>query len=166
MKRQPQKALGKNIWKDGGVEGRALTPSCKSTSITTNCWATINGKMLEPTKKDTLHPKTKERLQRDGRQGSSAIESNPIPARWASHKLLNNYTTEVLPLEWGSEPRIRLPSLEVQQWEEDSPESPALKASGIDCRTSTRLEEAETPLLEGTHSLVCTRTQGKKAVTP
>ena len=22
---------------DGGVEGRALTPSCKSTGITTNC---------------------------------------------------------------------------------------------------------------------------------
>ena len=45
----------------GRVEGRALTPSRESTGITTNCWTIINRKTLELTKKDTLHPKTKEK---------------------------------------------------------------------------------------------------------
>ena len=48
---------------DGGVEGRALTPSCKSTRITTNCWTIIDRKALELTKKDTPHAKTKEKPQ-------------------------------------------------------------------------------------------------------
>ena len=48
---------------DGGVEGRALTPSCKNTRITTNCWTIIDRKTLEHTKKDTPHPKTKEKPQ-------------------------------------------------------------------------------------------------------
>ena len=55
--------------------------------------------MLEPTKKDTLHPKTKKKLQRDGRWGAITIKSNLIHARWATHKLENNYITEVLPQE-------------------------------------------------------------------
>ena len=36
---------------DGGVEGRALTPSCKNTRITTSCWTIINRKTLELIKK-------------------------------------------------------------------------------------------------------------------
>ena len=35
---------------DGGVEGCALTPSCKNTRITTSCWTIINRKTLELTK--------------------------------------------------------------------------------------------------------------------
>ena len=50
-------------------------------------------------KKDTLHPKTKNKPQRDSRRGASAIKSKPIHARWATHKLENNYTTEVIPQE-------------------------------------------------------------------
>ena len=48
---------------DGGVEGRALTPSCENTRITTSCWTVIDRKTLELTKKDTPHPKTKEKPQ-------------------------------------------------------------------------------------------------------
>ena len=48
---------------DGGVEGHALTPSCENTRITTSCWTGIDRKTLELTKKDTPHPKTKEKPQ-------------------------------------------------------------------------------------------------------
>ena len=72
-----------------------------------------------------------------------------------THKLENNYTTEVRPLEWrfsaphqasqaggparGNSQRIRL-------W----------RLAGFDCRTLTGLGETETPLLEGTDKVVCT----------
>ena len=85
---------------DGGVEGCALTPYCENTRITTNCWTIINRKTLEHTKKDTLHPKTKEKPQWDGRRGAITIKPNPITAGWVTHKLENTYTTEVHPLEW------------------------------------------------------------------
>ena len=48
---------------DGRVEGCALTPSCENTRITTSCWTIIDRKTLEFTKKDTPHPKTKEKPQ-------------------------------------------------------------------------------------------------------
>ena len=35
---------------DGGVEGCALTPSCKNIRITTSCWTIIDRKTLELTK--------------------------------------------------------------------------------------------------------------------
>ena len=59
--------LNKRVYRalnqDGGVEGRALTPSCENTRITTSCWTIINRKTLERTKKDTPHPKTKEKAK-------------------------------------------------------------------------------------------------------
>ena len=51
------------INQDGGVEGRALTPSCESTRITTGCWTIIDRKTLELTKKDTPRPRTEEKPQ-------------------------------------------------------------------------------------------------------
>ena len=48
---------------DGGVEGCALTPFHENTRITTSCWTIIDRKTLELTKKDTPHPKTKEKPQ-------------------------------------------------------------------------------------------------------
>ena len=56
--------------------------------------------MPEPTKKGNLHPKTNKKLQQDGRRGVITIKSNPIHTGWATHKLEDNYTTEVLPQEW------------------------------------------------------------------
>ena len=82
------------------VEGRALTPSCESTRITTNCRTIISRKTLELTKKDTPHPKMKEKPQWNSMRGAITIISNPITAGWVTHKLENTYTTEVHPLEW------------------------------------------------------------------
>ena len=48
---------------DGGVEVRELTSSYKDTNTTTNCLTTIDQKVLEPTKKDILHRKTKKNQQ-------------------------------------------------------------------------------------------------------
>ena len=48
---------------DGGVEGRALTPSCESTRITAGCWTIIDRKTLDFTKEDTPRPRTEEKPQ-------------------------------------------------------------------------------------------------------
>ena len=92
--------VSERLVQDGGVEGHALTPSCESTGITTNCWTIINRRTLELTKKHTSLPKTKEKPQWDGRRGAITTKSNPITAGWATHKLENTYTTEFHPLEW------------------------------------------------------------------
>ena len=92
-----------NSWsnQDGGVEGHVLISSCNSTKITTTYWTAINRRTLEPTKlKDIPHPKTKEKPQQDGERGAIMIKSNPIPAVWATHKLENSNTKEVLSLLW------------------------------------------------------------------
>ena len=34
-------------------------------------------------------------------RGAITIKSSPMAAGWVTHKLENNYTTEVHPLEWG-----------------------------------------------------------------
>ena len=46
-----------------------------------------------PPKKDSPCPKTKKKLQRNGRRGAMMIKSNPIPIRWVTHKLYNNTKT-------------------------------------------------------------------------
>ena len=51
------------INQDGGIEGRALTPSCESTRITTGCWTIIDRKTLDFTKEDTPRPRTEEKPQ-------------------------------------------------------------------------------------------------------
>ena len=85
---------------DGGVERHAFTPSCENTRITTSCWTITDRKTLELTKKDTPHPKTKEKLQWDGRSGAIRVKSNPITGEWVTHRVANTYTTEAHPLEW------------------------------------------------------------------
>ena len=47
-------------------------------------------------KKDTPHPKTKMKLQKEGRRGTITIKLNPIPTGWVIHKLENKNTKEVL----------------------------------------------------------------------
>ena len=85
---------------DGGVEGCVLTPSCESNRITTNCWVIIDRKTLELTKKETQYPKTKEKPHWNCKRGAITIKSNPITAEWVTHKLENDYTTELHPMEW------------------------------------------------------------------
>ena len=116
---------------DGGVEGLALTPSCKNTRMTTNCWTIINRKTLELTKKDTPHPKTKEKPQWDGRRRAITVKSNSITAGWVTHRLENIYTTEVHPLEWRFWAPCQVSTLGVWQWQEEFLENQTLKPSGI-----------------------------------
>lgn len=71
------------------MEGRELTSLWKPQNH--NC-RTINRKTLEPTKKDT---KDKEKSTRQ-RRSTIMIKSNPISTGRATHKLENNYITEVL----------------------------------------------------------------------
>ena len=53
----------------------------------------------------------------------------------------------------SSEPQIRLPSLEVWQWEEEPP------------RNSTGLRERKAPLLEDAHKVLCIPAPRRKAMT-
>ena len=57
---------------------------------TGGCW--------NPPKKDNLSPKTKKKLQLDSRRGAITIKTNPILARWVTHRLENNNSEEMLTL--------------------------------------------------------------------
>ena len=140
---------------EGGVEGRALTPSCESTRITPNCWTLIDRKTLELAKKDTPHPKTKEKPQWDSRKGAITKKSYLITAGWVTHKLENTYTTEDHPLKVLS-PTSGFPTWESGNGRRNSQRISLWRLAVFDCRTSTGLGETETPLLEGTHKVVCT----------
>ena len=137
---------------DGGVEGHALTPSCESTRITTNCWTIIDRKTLELTKKYTPHPKTKEKPQWDGRRGAITIKSNPITAGWVTHKLDHRSPpTGVKVLS----PTSGFPTCGSGNGRRNSQRIRPWSLVGFYCRTSTGLGEKETPLLEGTQKVVC-----------
>ena len=55
--------------------------------------------MLQTIKRDTLHPETKKRPQKDGKRGAIMMKSNPVFPGWVTHKLENNYGAEVLTQE-------------------------------------------------------------------
>ena len=59
------------------------------------------------------------------------IKSNPIHARWATHKLEIIIPQKFSLRSESSEPHVRLPSLGVWQWEEETPENLALKVSRV-----------------------------------
>jgi len=54
----------------------------------------LTGGHWNPSKKkkknDSPHPKTKKKLQWNGRRGTIMIKSNPIPTGWVIHQLENN----------------------------------------------------------------------------
>ena len=145
-----------DLVQDGGVEGRTLTPSCESTGITTNWWTIIDRKTLELTKKDTPHPKTKEKPQWDGRKGHNhnKIKSHNCwvgDSQTGEHLYHRSPPIGVKVLSptsgfptWGSG-NGRRNSQRIRLW----------RLAGVDCRTSTGLGETETPFLEGTHKVVC-----------
>ena len=91
------------------------------------------GGHCNPPKKDTPRPKTKRKLQWDGRRGTITIKSNPIPTSWVTHKLENNNTKEVLPLLWRFwTPRQASQSQDpTKDWESVGLGNLVLKASGI-----------------------------------
>ena len=87
--------------------------------------------MLQTIKRDTLHPETKKRPQKDGKRGAIMIKSNPVFPGWVTHKLENNYTTDVLPRVESPELQARICSLWVWQQEEEPPGNLALKADKV-----------------------------------
>ena len=68
---------------DGGVEGHALIFSCEnSKKIATNHQTTIDRRMVDPTKKrfpkkDSSHPREKEKPQQDGWRGKIMFRIKP-----------------------------------------------------------------------------------------
>ena len=50
-----------------------------TTGVTTNCSTTLDKEMLEPTRKDTLHPRTKEKLCQDSESTATETKSLPYP---------------------------------------------------------------------------------------
>ena len=125
--------LPERIWDDlkGSIKSNQITPSCESTGITTNCWTISDRKTLELSKKDTPHPKTKEKLQGDGRRGAITIKSNPITTGWVTPNQRTLIPQKSTHWSEGSEPHVRLPNLGVQQWGEEFLENQTLKAGGI-----------------------------------
>ena len=55
----------RRLVQDDRVEGHVFIFSCENTKTVTSYWKTINRRTLEPMKKDTWHPRTKEKLQYD-----------------------------------------------------------------------------------------------------
>ena len=62
---------------DGGVEGRALIFSYENSKITTCCLTTNDRRMLAPPKKNTPHPRAKEKPQQEGRRDEIALRIKP-----------------------------------------------------------------------------------------
>ena len=114
-------------------------------------------------KKDTPCPKTKKKLQPDGRRGGITIKSNPIPAAWVTYNLENISPKEVLPL---------LRSFKTPH-QASQPGDPT-KGLGIPRKSDlegqwdliTRLPqdwEKQTPVLESTNKILCIpRHRGKE----
>ena len=67
---------------DGRVEGGALIFFCENSKTVTNCWTTIDRRMLDPTKKKDTHVQGQRRSPNKTVGGAeSLLESNPIPIR-------------------------------------------------------------------------------------
>ena len=60
-----------------GVEGHVFIFSCENSKITTHCWTTIDGRMLDPTKKGTPHPRAQEKPLQDGRRCEIPFRNKP-----------------------------------------------------------------------------------------
>ena len=149
------------MWvQDGGIEGRVLTPSCESPRITTSCWTIIDRKTLELTKKDTPQP--------NKRRSHSEMVGGAQSQYY--HKKIKSYNCWVGDSQTGKQLYHRSPPTGVEKvlssmsgfpiWgsgngRRNSQRIKLWRLAGFDCRTSTGLGETETPLLEGTHKIVC-----------
>ena len=111
-------------------------------------WLNIGG-CWNPTERDILYPKTKKKLQQDSRRDAITIKSNPVPSRWATQKLENNNTQEVLPLLWG----VWVPCQASQPGDPAKGLGSPWRPAWFDYMTSTGLGEIETQLLEGTNKI-------------
>ena len=119
--------------------------------------------MLNPPKKDTPHPETKEKPQQDRRRGTIMIKSNPKPTGLAAHKLENDNTKEVLPLLWKFwAPTSGFPAQGSGKGTGNTQGIRLWRPAGFDCRTSTGLGETDSTF-GGHKQILCTPgPKGKK----
>ena len=69
------------VYQDDRVEGHVLI-FWKNFKTAFHCWTTINGRMLDPTKKKIIYIQGQRRSQNKVAEGEkSRLESNPISAR-------------------------------------------------------------------------------------
>ena len=140
--------------KNGRVEGHMLISTRENTKITTSCWTNVDKRMLElNNNKRYLHPKTKKKLQWEGRKGAITIKSNPIHAGWATHKTDNNNAKRVFLLLWRFWDWMSgFPAWRTRKGTGSSQGIWLWRPTGFDYTTSTGLREIETPLLAQTKS--------------
>ena len=137
---------------DNGVEGLELTSFCKNTKITTNWWTNID-------KKDWNLPNKIVYIQRQKRSHNEMVggalswyNQSPCllggwPTNWKIIIMQSFSHSRVLSPKpgspaWGSRIRGRS-SQSIWLW----------RPVGLECRSSTGLEEIETLLLEGAHKV-------------
>ena len=124
------------------------------------------GGRWNPSKKGTVHPKTKKKPQQDSRRGTIMIKSNPYPpVGWPI-----NWTT-IIKKKFshcceGSESHIRLPSLGIHKGTGNPQGIWPGRPVGFDYKISTGLGETDSSLGWHKQNLACTKTQRKGAVTP
>ena len=111
-------------------------------------------------------PMSKDKKPQDSRRGTITMKSNPIPARWVTHKLENNPKKN-----FPTVAKVLSPTSASTTWESDKGTGNQQgiwpwRPEEFSYRISTQLEEIETSLLEGKINLAVTKTQGKGAVTP
>ena len=144
---------------DGRAEGRVLISSCEGT---TSCWVTID-RTLEPTKKDIPHSKTRSHKEMVG-----GAQSWWNQIRYPLGGWLTKWRT-ITPKKFSHccEPRVRLPSLGIQQRDCRFPDSPGnltLKASRTGLQGFHKTEETRDSSLGGhKQNFPHTKTQRKGA---
>ena len=130
-----------------GADGHVLISSSKSVKITTSCWITIYRRMQESTPKGKTNPcpKTKKKLQPDGRRGTIMIESNPIP--WEGDPQSGKGSPA-----WGLDKGTGNPQ-GIWPW----------RPERFDYKTSTALGKLENPVMKDTSKTLCApRLRGKE----
>ena len=133
-----------------------LTPSCESNGITTNCWTIINKKTLELNKKryPTSKDKGEAAMRQYERRNYNKIKSHNCwlgELQTGEHLYHRSPPTGVKVLSHMS----GFPTWESGNGSRNFYRIRLWRLVGFDCRTLTGLGEAETPLLEDTHKVLC-----------
>ena len=120
--------------------------------------------MLQPTKNDTPHPKTKKKLWQDGRKDTIMIKPNLIPARWVTHKLDSSNINSSLTVGQVLSPASGFPAWGSSTGTGSPPEIWLWKPEGLHFHGTGGNRD----FTLGGHkqNIAWTRTQGKGAVTP
>ena len=147
-RKEKKKTLIGGLGQDGRVEGLKLSFSHENTKITTNWWTAINKIHWKLSKKT---PTPRQRRSHTEMAGGVLSQYKHSHAYWVSdtHRLENNYITEVFPKEWEFQTPCHIPRSGIERRRPQSTQH--WRPAGLVCRRSTGLKETETPLLHGSH---------------